>query len=287
MPEFIRDDVRFFCRDGVELAGTLYVPQQSLKAAIIIAPATGIKRQFYAAFASFLAENGYAVLAYDNRGIGDSKQGRIQRSDISLQCWGEQDLAAAIQALKDHFPGVDYHLAGHSAGGQLIGLTPQAKDLTSVFNVACSSGRLLNMKLSYQFKAHFFMNVFIPVSNALFGVTQSQWVGMGEPLPPKVAGQWRTWCNGQGYVKTAFGKTVHQHVYDELDMPMLWVHASDDDIANSKNVADMISVFTAASTNTLTLEPKEQGVKEIGHMKFFSRKNQKLWQYALDWFARA
>jgi len=53
------------CEDKVELKGTLYA-NSNPKAAILISPATGIKRHFYKSFAEFLSENDYAVLTFDN-----------------------------------------------------------------------------------------------------------------------------------------------------------------------------------------------------------------------------
>jgi predicted alpha/beta hydrolase len=162
---------------------------------------------------------------------------------------------------------------------------PKANELSSIFNYACSSGSLRNMRLLHQVKAHFFMNFFIPVNNALFGYSKSHWVGMGEPLPKNVAKQWQAWCNGTGYVKTAFGKTIHKHYYDELTIPSMWVNASDDDIANNKNTDDMISVFKKLPTEKLNISPEDHNLTEIGHMKFFSRKSKVLWEYPLDWLA--
>jgi predicted alpha/beta hydrolase len=271
------------CSDSVELVATIYEPTITVKGAMMMAPATGIKRQFYANFANYLANNGYGVITFDNRGIGGSLLGPVAQSTASLQCWGQKDMPAVLEHLKTIFPQTQYHLVGHSAGGQLIGLMHNAMDISSMFNFACSSGQLRNMKLSYLVQAHFFMNAFIPLSNTLFGHTKSQWVGMGEPLPKAVAKQWRQWCNGKGYVKTAFGKTVYQHCYDELTLPSLWVNAVDDDIANHANVADMMSVFPKLNGQTLTLTPSEHGLSEIGHMKFFSSKSQVLWPLALDW----
>ncbi|WP_350432050.1 alpha/beta fold hydrolase [Shewanella sp. H8] len=271
------------CSDGESLAATVYVPTTALKGAVMIAPATGIKRQFYANFATYLADNGYGVITFDNRGIGESLIGPVAQSTASLQCWGEKDMPAVLECLQETFVQTKYHLVGHSAGGQLIGLMHNAADISSMFNFACSSGQLKNMKLSYLVQAHFFMNFFIPVSNTMFNHTKSQWVGMGEPLPKAVAKQWQQWCNGQGYVKTAFGKTVHQHCYDELALPSLWVNAVDDKIANNVNVADMMSVFPKLNGQTLTLTPSEHGLAEIGHMKFFSSKSQILWPLALNW----
>lgn len=271
------------CSDSVELVATIYEPTITVKGAVMMAPATGIKRQFYANFAHYLANNGYGVITFDNRGIGGSSTGPVTQNAASLQCWGEKDMPAVLEYLQQTFPQTKYHLVGHSAGGQLIGLIHNAKDISSMFNFACSSGQLTNMKLSYLVQAHFFMNFFIPLSNAMFGHTKSQWLGMGEPLPKNVAKQWQQWCNGQGYVKTAFGKTVHQHCYNELTLPSLWVNAVDDDIANNANVADMMSVFPKLNGQTLTLTPSEHGLSEIGHMKFFSSKSQVLWPLALDW----
>ncbi|REL30863.1 alpha/beta hydrolase family protein [Thalassotalea euphylliae] len=274
------------CSDHITLAATLFRPSNELKGAVLIGPATGIKRQFYASFASYLCDNGYGVLTFENLGIGESNQGLLTDNTVTLQSWGEKDLTAAFEHLKAQFPDAKYHLVGHSAGGQLIGLMPNAHQLSSVFNFACSSGCLANMSLINKFKAHFFMNFFIPLNNLLFGHTKSQLVGMGEPLPKQVARQWRHWCNGSGYVKMAFGRTVHQHWYDELAMPSMWVNAVDDYIAINENVADMISVFSQMPAQTLTLDPKDHDLSEIGHMKFFSRQSQKLWPLATDWLSK-
>lgn len=283
MIEASSTDKKVKCIDGQSIAITIHLPQKTPKGAILIAPATGIKRQFYANFATYLADNGYGVITFDNRGIGESLTGKIKHSDASLQCWGEKDMPAVFEYLKVTFPNTKYHLIGHSAGGQLVGLMDNAADLTSIFNFASSSGQLKNMKFVDKLKANFFMNFFIPFSNAVFGHTKSQWVGMGEPLPKAVANQWRHWCNGEGYVKESFGKTVFEHYYDDLSTSSFWVNATDDFIANNANVADMLSVFPKLDAQTLTLSSKDYGLDEIGHMKFFSRKSQVLWSYALNW----
>ena len=286
MANFYSTEVEIICVDQYAIAATIYTPQEALKGAILIGPATGIQRQFYASFAAFLAEKGYGVITFDNRGIGGSLIGNVSESDASLQCWGEKDIPAVLEQLKTTFPNSKYHLIGHSAGGQLVGLMHNAKDFTSIFNFASSSGQLKNMSGTYAIKAHFFMNFFIPLSNTLYGHTKSQWLGMGEPLPKVVAQQWREWCNSEGYVKASFGKTVHTHLYDDLSTPSMWVNAADDDIAIDANVEDMLSVFTKIKAETLTLSADDYALDEIGHMKFFSRKSQVLWMHALNWLEK-
>ena len=272
------------------LAATVYRPKNKVKKAVMIAPATGIKRQFYHNFATHLAENGFGVLTFDNEGIGESLSSALAKCDASLISWGRHDMPAVLDALQDEFADATYHLIGHSAGGQLIGLMPNYSALASVFNVACSSGRIKNMSMPYKLKAMGFMDAFIPLANLTLGYTPSDKIGMGEPLPRGVSRQWREWCNGAGYIKTAFGKSIQTHFYNDITMPSLWLGFSDDDIANSKNMDDMIRVFTKMPVEKQFLDPKDFGLNSIGHMRYFSsRTNAKapqLWQMAVDWLAK-
>ena len=122
------------CADDFKLSGNLYQVNQP-KAAILIAPATGIKKEFYHSFAQFLADNGYSVLTFDYRGIGESKLGSINNINASLANWGRLDVAGALETLKSFCPASEYHLIGHSAGGNLVGLmenkiNPTIRNLT-------------------------------------------------------------------------------------------------------------------------------------------------------------
>ena len=275
-------NITITCNDGIKLAGTLYTPEK-LKGAVLIAPATGIVRQFYTSFAKHLANNGFGVITFDNRGIGGSLHGNINDSKASLVDWGQLDATAALEYLQHEFPNTSYHLVGHSAGGQLVGLMPNAHLLSSIFNFGCSSGSFSGWGQKSKLNGHIFLGTFIPLSNLIFGHTKSQWVGMGEPLPKKVASQWRKWCYGKGYVKVAFGKEITKHYYDSLEVPSYWINASDDGIATNANVDDMIAVFDKLPAKKLELHPEKYGYKDIGHMKFFSKKRNKLWSIAIDW----
>ncbi len=276
------EEITVHCQDEFPLAATIYRPT-SAKGAIMLGPATGIRRGFYHKFCTYLAEQGYGVISYDNRGIGDSRNGDINAGDASLITWGKLDMTAILNKLQNAFPGVEYHLIGHSAGGQLVGLMENALQLRSMFNVASSSGWLKNMRFPFKLSAQFFMNIFIPVSNLLFGHTKSHWVGMGEPLPKDAAAQWRRWCNHGGYCAADFGKAITSHHYHELQCPSKWIFATDDEIAVHENVKDMARVIPNSPAEIVELNPKELGLKELGHMKFFSSKNHHLWTMATDW----
>lgn len=289
MTRTLKEAIEITCQDGHVLSGVLYTPSHEVEAAVMISPATGIKKTFYNSFATHLAEQGYGVITFENRGIGDSLHGKLKDCKATLRDWGYLDMPAVLDTLQKRFPNATCHLVGHSAGGQLTGLMHNYAAIASKFNVGCSSGQLNNMRLAYRLRAKVFMNAFAPINNALFGYTNTQWIGMGEPLPKGVAQDWCNWCNGAGYIETAFGKTVKEHWYNEINCPSMWVNASDDDIANNANVDDMTRVFTRMTSEQkirrLTIDPEEQGYPDIGHMKFFSRKRNKLWILATDWLA--
>src|SRR4051812_16768139 len=63
--------------DGVSLAATLYeADTTSLNAdrpVVLVSSAAAVRRPFYDRFARFLADDGFTVLTYDYRGIGDSR----------------------------------------------------------------------------------------------------------------------------------------------------------------------------------------------------------------------
>lgn len=276
------EEIQIYCSDHTTISGTLY-KTGFIKGAVMIAPATGIKRKFYHHFAVWLAEHGYAAITYDNQGIGDSLKGAIKLCPSSLESWGRIDQTAVLERLKSEFPNIKYHLIGHSAGGQLVGLMENCHELSSMFNFACSSGSLRNMKMPFWLQANFFMYGFVPVNNLLFGYTNAQWLNMGEPLPKRVAAQWSEWCRGSGYIQTAIGKYIHQHHYDTLSIPSMWVLATDDEIANEENVDDMIRVYKKITVEKKILQPKKEGFKNIGHMKFFCKSHAELWNYALKW----
>ncbi len=171
----------------------------------MIGPATGIKRQFYYGFASYLSLNGFGVITFDNRGIAASKGGDLNQVNASLINWGRLDMSAVLEELKTRFPNTPYHLVGHSAGGQLVGLMPNALELTSMFNFGSSSGSIKYTPYPFKLKSIFWLQGVIPVSNALFGQTKSHWFGMGEPLPKLVAAQWGKWCSGVEWVMWKWG----------------------------------------------------------------------------------
>ena len=97
--------------DGVDLVGRLYLPGghgragsggDGLAAVALTGPFTGVKEQVVGTYATRMAAAGFAALAFDHRGFGESG-GRRQHEDASGKL---ADLRSAVGFLAGH-PSVD------------------------------------------------------------------------------------------------------------------------------------------------------------------------------------
>lgn len=272
------------CSDGHPLATTTHTPPANTppKPPILIAPATGILRHFYTPLATALATRGHTVLTYDNRGIGGSLTGHVRDHQATLTQWGTHDLPAAIGHLHHHTT-QPIHLIGHSAGGQLLGLAPNHHLVTSIYNVACSSGSIHLMRPQHQPKGRAFIQAFLPASVKTLGYAPNHLIGMGEPLPAGVATQWSTCCSGYGYIETLFDTHIHTHWYNHITAPSMWINATDDFIATNPAVNDITRLHPNSPTHRHTHKPTDGNARRIGHMGYFWTKNNNLWRHLYTW----
>ena len=125
------DDITFPAADGYLLGATLFLPRGAKRHAVLINSATAVPRKIYKGFASYLARRGCAVLTYDYRGIGDSRQksliGYNQPHSLvgfkaSMSDWAALDVTAAVAWMRERYKDLPLSYVGHSFGGQALGL---------------------------------------------------------------------------------------------------------------------------------------------------------------------
>ena len=94
------ENLTITCADSYSLTARFYPAKQSThQLPILVCPATGITKNFYHAFAEWLNQQGYSVLSFDFRGIGESLHGPLKNSTASINDWGIYDIPAAIETL--------------------------------------------------------------------------------------------------------------------------------------------------------------------------------------------
>jgi Predicted alpha/beta hydrolase len=198
------------CQDGYQLSARFYpvTETESKKSPILICPATGITKQFYHSFSCWLQAQGYAVLVFDFRGIGESLKGSVKQSKASIVQWGQLDIPAAIDALLAKTQAAKVILLGHSAGGQLLGIVPNYAKVEKVVAIAGSTGHVKGLRGRTKLLAPVMFNIIFPLARITKGYGPTQAIGMGENLPKDVAREWAEFCSKPGYVINAIGKKI-------------------------------------------------------------------------------
>jgi pimeloyl-ACP methyl ester carboxylesterase len=129
---------------GISLAGTLTMPNEGIKfpAAILIAGSGRTDRNetgmgHFLLLSDFLTRNGYAVLRYDKRGVGESGGNYLSATSFDFA----DDVVSALAYLKSR-PEIDKKrigLIGHSEGALLAPMVA-AKHQNDVFFVVLMGG---------------------------------------------------------------------------------------------------------------------------------------------------
>ncbi|MCL1634913.1 alpha/beta fold hydrolase [Luteimonas sp. SX5] len=110
-----------FGNAGVALSGTLYLPEGNVPAAAVVLVHGSARPDSLrmTALAQLLASDGFAVLTYDKRGIGESGGVFQDRDDAAAFTLLAEDAAAGLRVIGEHprLKGVPTGLIGISQGG--------------------------------------------------------------------------------------------------------------------------------------------------------------------------
>jgi len=110
---------------GGALALRVYEPSGEAQATVVIGGAMGVPQDYYAAYAAWLATQGYRVFTFDYRGHGESlphtRGNTLRGYRADLFDWA-LDYEAVVRRAKQERPQQPLYLVGHSLGAQLPGL---------------------------------------------------------------------------------------------------------------------------------------------------------------------
>lgn len=273
-------------QDGYPLSATYVEPQESVKdRVILINPAMGVKQTFYHEYAKYLAAQGFGVLTYDYRGIGQSRQGSLKGFGADLLNWARDDQGAMVNWLQTEQSGQKILVVGHSLGGQLVGLLPDPSAIHAVAGVAAQSGywRLWPLSLRPRVMALWFG--VIPILTPLVGYFPASKVGMGSDAPAKVVQEWAAACRRPRYLADFYKDSPHQH-YNQVIAPILAYSFADDWYAPAVAVEALLKLYPNAQGTHRHIVPQAEGLKGVGHFGYFrERIAGKLWPAQVEWLA--
>lgn len=271
--------------DGYPLGATIHRAgdQGSVQAVIVLSSAAGVQRKFYRHYAEYLAENGFTVITYDYRGVGDSRPDDLREMRATMQDWGRLDLAGVIDWMRNQLAPSRWLLIGHSAGGQMTGLASNNGDAAGLLLVASQSGYWRLWPVSAQFRWLWLWYILLPVMTRLYGYTPTSKLNFGNDLPAGVGLEWAHWCRNPDFIVDAQGKAIREH-FHAFRSPILAFSMEDDGNAPARAVDELLSYFGSKSKEHCHLRPAEIGAEAIGHFGFFRPEfRDTLWRESLEW----
>jgi predicted alpha/beta hydrolase len=289
------DDITFPAADGSLLGATLFLPRGAKSHAVLINSATAVPRKIYRGFAGYLARRGCAVLTYDYRGTGDSRQkalvGYNQPKSLvgfkaTMSDWAALDVTAAVAWMRERYKTLPLSYVGHSFGGQALGLLPNNSEVERALLIAAQAGYWKLMASPERYRVYAMLNfVGLPLTR-LLGYAPG-WSGIGMDLPKGVFEQWVGWVMSERYLFTDT-KLPGLRNFANYKGAMRALCLSDDPWATRPAVGLLCSGFSAIEPDIITIAPADVGATKIGHFGFFrSEHRDTLWRGAAEWIQAA
>jgi len=290
------DDIIMPAADRYPLGATLFLPRTAKRShAVLINSATAVPRKVYRGFAGYLARRGCAVLTYDYRGTGDSRQksltGYNQPKSLvgfkaSMSDWAALDVSAAVAWMRERYSHMPLAYVGHSFGGQALGLLPNNAEVSRALFIAAQAGYWKLMASPERYRVYAMLNYVGTPLTKLLGYAPG-WSGLGEDLPKGVFLQWVSWVMNEHYLFDDAGLKAKKN-FGKYKGALRAVCFTDDPWATRTAVELLCAGFTSIKPEVVSVTPAEAGVKKIGHFGFFRPDHRDtLWRGAAEWIEAA
>ena len=273
-------------QDGTKIAARVFEPGNAHRGSVVIGGAMGVRQDYYAPFAQWLATQGWRVTTFDYRGSGDSMpaSGSLRGYKADLFDW-TRDYEAAIDNAHAALPDQPLFLLGHSLGAQLPGMLRNQHKVSGLLSIAAGSGYWRDNAPQLKRMVLYFWYVLVPVATRLFGYFPGKKLRKVGDLPTGVVMQWRKWCLSPRYSVSAEGESVRQS-YSRATFPVHALSITDDELMTLRGTHSLIDLYENAPREVQRLAPGDVGVRRLGHFGTFRAEHEaQLWPRLSQWLA--
>ncbi|AXK55124.1 alpha/beta hydrolase family protein [Pseudomonas protegens] len=278
--------------DGVLLGGFTWRHPSAdpARPVVIINAATSVRCRYYFRFADYLFANGFDVMTYDYRGIGESRRGSLKGFKASWSDWGALDFEAMLQRAQREFPGQPIDVVGHSFGGCAVGLAASAGVIRRVATMGAQFAYWRDYEPRLRWRMLGKWHVLMPLLTGLYGYFPGKRLGWMEDTPAGVVRDWATphpRYEGRPSGRRLAAKRSGQP-FAHVSAAILAISVSDDPFGTVTAIERLLGYFSNSPRTHLRLHPEDIGEAEIGHFAFFhSRFESRLWPLLLHWLQHA
>lgn len=275
-------DLTLHAADGFPLGATLFRPERPNGTAVQIHAAAGVRQEYYADFARFLAERGFSVVTFDYRGVGRSSPTHVRGIRAGMRDWALLDAPAVSRYIEETLRPRRRVGVGHSFGGPSFAVMPGAERLAGVLAVASQSCHWRHWHGADRLGMWLLVRGLLPLATRLAGYFPGALLRQGENLPAGVALEWARWCRDARYL---VGALAAEEQAARFRAPLRLLAIADDTLYAPRAAAEaLLELFPNARRELSWIEPRALGVERIGHFGFFrSRFRDTLWKDAAEY----
>ena len=267
--------------DQVQISLKIFEPQSSTGKLLLINSATGVRQQIYFAFALFLTKQGFTVITYDYRGIGESKPQNRKGFKASMRTWGTEDFKTVTEFITRNYPEHQKFCLGHSVGALIIGMNSNSSIFQKFIFVATQDAYLGHLKWNVALAGLLGFGLAVPFLTRIFGYFPAHRFGLGESLPKEVAYDWRTLILNKKSTSRLYEK-IETDYSKQLFQKTIVLHAEDDHWITRKGMESLLQkVYPNLAKTYREITVADSPKKEIGHVNFFRSYNKTLWNIVL------
>lgn len=272
-----------FPAGDAQLQGRLFLPLAAPKAAVVINSAAGVPQGYYRAFATWLAEqNDMAVLTFDYRDFGKSAAQDVRQSKVLMSDWALTDQPAARDEMRRQLPQVPLWVIGHSLGAMLMPLQRDVDVIDRMIGVTSGLVYHRDHPWPYQALTRMFWFGHAPLAVRAMGYLPGWVSGFGVDLPASVYWEWRRWCTSPAAYYPEMGSTLPKPNWPRDGQMVDLIALVDDPVAPVASVRKLKGLYGERQTNLRVLDPADYGLKKVGHLGAFARKNRAIWPTLID-----
>ncbi|VVO10372.1 alpha/beta fold hydrolase [Pseudomonas fluorescens] len=278
------ESFREVAADGFTLGGfTWRHPRTDNKRpVVIINAATSVRCRHYFRFADYLFANGFDVITYDYRGIGESRPASLRGFNASWTDWGALDFEAMLQRATREFPGQPIDVVGHSFGGCAAGLGSSGYLIRRLVTVGAQFAYWRDYASAKRWRMFCKWHLLMPLVTMFFGYFPGKRLGWLEDTPAGVVRDWST--PTALYERRPSGRLLDKLPFHAVTAQTLAISLSDDPYGTVPAIERLLGYFKASSNSHLRIAPEDIGEAEVGHFAFFRSPYQAtLWPIALSW----
>jgi predicted alpha/beta hydrolase len=248
----------------VSPGGTLPDTQRPV---VIINAATSVRCRHYSRFADYLFANGFDVITYDYRGIGESRPASLKGLEASWTDWGAWISRRCSSARSVSFRPANR--CGRPQFRRLRGGTGRVRAGHSPAGDRWRAIRVLaRLCAAHRWRMLGKWHVVMPLITMIYGYFPGKRLGWLEDTP---AGVVRDWCTPTArYERRPSGQDLHVRNFAAVTAKALAISVSDDPTARSRPSNACSATSPTPATPTCALRPKTSAKKKLGISPFFA-----------------